>query len=208
MRLDIIMITLAALFLPDICSAQLYTIERSKEPLLQQKSKVIQFVEALADTMVTDATPIIADTAYIDIEQRKEKMENGKNGEERTSPKSDVEMRPVTDFTQPELTVPNLLREIHRNGIRHPKIVLAQAILETGWFTSSVCRNKNNLFGLTNPRTGNYYEFSHWTDSVRAYYSKVQYRYKGGNYLLWLRDIGYAEDPGYIRAVIKVLRQL
>ncbi len=51
----------------------------------------------------------------------------------------------------PELTLPNLLAEIRRNGIRHPKIVLAQAILETGWFRSSVCRNKHNLFGLTNP---------------------------------------------------------
>ncbi len=108
----------------------------------------------------------------------------------------------------PELTIPNLLTEIKRNGIRHPKIVLAQAILETGWFRSSVCRNKHNLFGLTNPRTKTYYEFSHWTESVRAYYTKVQYRYKGGDYLRWLRDIGYAEDPGYIRAIIKVLKQL
>lgn len=115
-----------------------------------------------------------------------------------------------TDSTTnlPELTIPNLLAEIKRNGIRHPKIVLAQAILETGWFRSSVCRNKHNLFGLTNPRTKTYYEFNHWTESVRAYYAKVQYRYKGGNYLLWLKKIGYAEDPGYIRAIIKVLKQL
>lgn len=108
----------------------------------------------------------------------------------------------------PELTIPNLLAEIKRNNIKYPKIVLAQAILETGWFRSPVCSNKHNLFGLTNPRTGNYYEFDHWTESVRAYYTKVQYRYKGGNYLLWLKKIGYAEDPGYIRAVIKVLKQL
>lgn len=85
---------------------------------------------------------------------------------------------------------------------------MAQAILETGWFKSPVCRNKHNLFGLTNPRTGKYYEFNHWTESVKAYYTKVQYQYKGGNYLLWLKKIGYAEDPGYIRAVIRVLRQL
>lgn len=202
------MIALAALFVPDICNAQFYTLEKSKEPLLQQKSKVIQSVEVLADTMVTETTPIIEGPTDMDIERMNGKMENGKNGEERTSLKSDVEMRADCNGILPELTVPNVLREIHRNGIRHPKIVLAQAILETGWFTSSVCRNKNNLFGLTNPRTGNYYEFGHWTDSVRAYYSRVQYRYKGGNYLLWLRDIGYAEDPGYIRAVIRILRQL
>ena len=40
----------------------------------------------------------------------------------------------------PELTVPNLIEEIKLNGIKYPKIVLAQAILETGWFKSSVCR--------------------------------------------------------------------
>lgn len=108
----------------------------------------------------------------------------------------------------PELTISNLLAEIKKNGIKYPKIVLAQAILETSWFKSSVCRNKHNLFGLTNPRTKTYYEFNHWTESVKAYYTKVQYRYKGGNYLLWLKKIGYAEEKGYIRAIIKVLKQL
>ena len=117
-------------------------------------------------------------------------------------------LRPRVQEGLPELTIPNLYEEIRRHGIQYPKIVLAQAILETGWFRSHACRTKNNLFGLTNPRTGKYFEFDHWTESVRAYYTKVQYRYKGGNYLLWLRKIGYAEDEGYIRAVIKVLRIL
>ena len=27
-------------------------------------------------------------------------------------------------------------------------IVLAQSVLETGWFTSSICLNKNNILGL------------------------------------------------------------
>lgn len=134
------------------------------------------------------------------------------------APKHTLYYRSQSDSTVnlPELTIPNLLAEIKRNGIRHPKIVLAQAILETGWFRSSVCRNKHNLFGLTNPRTKTYYEFNHWTESVRAYYTKVQYRWTrkhmdtkaDTDYLRWLRDIGYAEDPGYIRSIIKVLKQL
>ena len=108
----------------------------------------------------------------------------------------------------PTLTIPNLYQEIIRNGIRHPKIVLAQAILETGWFRSPLCQNRHNLFGLTNPKTGKYYEFNHWTESVRAYYTKVQYKYTGGSYLLWLHKIGYAEDPRYVREVMKVVSQL
>lgn len=107
----------------------------------------------------------------------------------------------------PKLTLINLYDEIIRNGIAHPKIVLMQAILETGWFQSSVCRTKQNLFGLTNPRTADYYEFRHWTESVRAYYTKVQYRYKGGDYLTRLKKIGYAEDPGYISKLKVLLAQ-
>ncbi|MCH5238053.1 MAG: glucosaminidase domain-containing protein [Muribaculaceae bacterium] len=123
---------------------------------------------------------------------------------EDTPSKSNFERKEIL----PELTIANLYEEIKRNGIKYPKIVLAQAILETGWFKFNVCRNKHNLFGLTNPRTKDYYEFDHWAGSVKAYYMKVQYRYKGGNYLLWFKKIGYAEDPGYIRAVIRVLKQL
>lgn len=33
-----------------------------------------------------------------------------------------------------------------------------------------------------------------------------QYKYKGGNYLLWLHKIGYAEDPRYVCSVIRILR--
>ena len=68
----------------------------------------------------------------------------------------------------------------------------------------SLFRTAVRAFVIPNSR----YEFNHWTESVKAYYTKVQYQYKGGNYLLWLKKIGYAEDPGYIRAVIRVLRQL
>ena len=86
--------------------------------------------------------------------------------------------------------------------------MMVKDTLETGWFRSSVCRNKHNLFGLTNPRTGKYYEFNHWTESVQAYYTKVQYKYNGGNYLLWLEDIGYAEDSRYIICLCNVLKYL
>lgn len=115
----------------------------------------------------------------------------------------------------PALTIPNLYQEIIHNGIRHPKIVLAQAILETGWFRSPLCRNRHNLFGLTNPKTGKYYEFNHWTESVRAYYTKIQYRYCQKNqtstsdvdYLKWLQQIGYAEAPMYIQSVKEIMKR-
>ena len=203
-RLDTILM-LAGLFLsPQIASAQFYSVERSQEPLVYAKAQTRQDVI----NQVNEEIAIVEDTIEIakthPIKPSESKTTFGKNGELKT-----FQVKPYNPTTdQPELTITNLIAEIRKNNIKHPKIVLAQAILETGWFKSSVCRNKHNLFGLTNPRTGQYYEFSHWTESVKAYYTKVQYRYKGGNYLLWLRDIGYAEEKTYIRALIRVLRQL
>lgn len=154
-------------------------------------------------------------TPYPPLVAVKEKqLLTDQKSDKRTSQKQAIPIKGKQAFSKPklsnlpELTIPNLYQEIIRNGIQHPRIVLAQAILETGWFCSPLCRNRHNLFGLTNPKTGKYYEFNHWTESVSAYYTKVQYKYKGGNYLLWLRDIGYAEDPRYVREIIKVLKTI
>lgn len=193
-----ILLSLMLSLLPLTVSAQFYTITKDSDlrPGFCEKSAQTSVKEK--DTVSADGQIVNKDTLHINAWKEEKKSGKGQKGNKRTSPKSEL----------PELTIPNLYAEIIRNGIRHPKIVLAQAILETGWFTSPVCRNKHNLFGLTNPRTGKYFEFGHWTESVRAYYTKVQYRYKGGNYLLWLRDIGYAENPNYIREVIGVLRMI
>ena len=193
-----ILLSLTLLLLPVTASAQFYTITKDSDLMPDSGRKTMQATVKENDTIRNDVQSVRNDTLHINIQIKEKNKGKGQKGNKRTSPKSEL----------PELTIPNLYAEIIRNGIRHPKIVLAQAILETGWFTSPVCRNKHNLFGLTNPRTGKYFEFDHWTESVRAYYTKVQYRYKGGNYLLWLRDIGYAENPNYIREVIGVLRMI
>lgn len=193
-----ILSSLMLLLLSVTASAQFYTITKDSDLMPDSGRKTMQATVKENDTVRNDVQSVRNDTLHINIQIKEKNKGKGQKGNKRTSPKSKL----------PELTIPNLYAEIVRNGIRHPKIVLAQAILETGWFTSPVCRNKHNLFGLTNPRTGKYFEFDHWTESVLAYYTKVQYRYKGGNYLLWLRNIGYAEDPNYIRAVVRVLRML
>lgn len=193
-----ILSSLMLLLLPVTASAQFYTITKGSDLMPDAGRKTMQAAAKEDDTISNIVQSVRNDTLHINTLIKEKNEEKGQKGNKRTSPKSEL----------PELTIPNLYAEIIQNGIRHPKIVLAQAILETGWFTSPVCRNKHNLFGLTNPRTGKYFEFDHWTESVLAYYTKVQYRYKGGNYLLWLRNIGYAEDPNYIRAVVRVLRML
>lgn len=205
-----ILISLLLMFLPVSVSAQFYTITKESEilPTIRQKET---YNRAEKDVTEGKKNKMMANDTLIVKPDNKKKLENNsRNSDRKASLKTELQKKtddiPKSENNLPELTIPNLYKEIIRNRILYPKIVLAQAILETGWFRSSVCRNKHNLFGLTNPRTGKYYEFNHWTESVLAYYTKVQYKYKGGNYLLWLDEIGYAEDPRYVREIIQVLK--
>lgn len=204
-----ILISLLLMLLPVSVSAQFYTITRDSEILPTERRKESYNRVAKDVTEGKKNKMMVKDTLIVGLDNQK-KLENiSRNSDRNASLKTELQKK-TDDITKsenhlPELTIPNLYKEIIRNGILYPKIVLAQAILETGWFRSSVCRNKHNLFGLTNPRTGKYYEFNHWTESVRAYYTKVQYKYKGGNYLLWLDEIGYAEDKDYITTLTDVI---
>lgn len=108
---------------------------------------------------------------------------------------------------QTELNIANLAGVIEKYGISHPRIVIAQALLETGYFTSRVCHECNNLFGLRR-KDGSYYEFNSWEESVKAYRDYVQYKYKGGSYLNFLKIIGYAEDPNYIIKVAQIAKTI
>ena len=197
-------------------SAQFYTITKETEIHPEKKKKTVP--DTLQRCLVAFESCKRAENDSIEATSPTKgcKGQSDQKSYNKTSPK----MEPTKEVwaeskTLPALTIPNLYQEIIRNDIKHPKIVLAQAILETGWFRSPFCRNRHNLFGLTNPKTGKYYEFNHWMESLRAYYTKVQYRYSQKNrinssdvdYLKWLRDIDYAEDPRYIQAVVQVMKQ-
>ena len=197
-------------------SAQFYTITKETEIHPEKKKKTAP--DTLQRGLVAFESCKRAENDSIEATSPTKgcKGQSDQKSYNKTSPK----MEPTKEVwaeskTLPALTIPNLYQEIIRNGIKHPKNVLAQAILETGWFRSPFCRNRHNLFGLTNPKTGKYYEFNHWMESLRAYYTKVQYRYSQKNrinssdvdYLKWLRDIDYAEDPRYIQAVVQVMKQ-
>ena len=92
-----------------------------------------------------------------------------------------------------------LMEALEYYEIKHPQIVYAQAILETGHFKSDLCLNNNNLFGLYNSKRGKYHKFDHWTESVIAYKDFIQYKYKPPeDYYKFLQRIGYAEDSNYI----------
>ena len=107
-----------------------------------------------------------------------------------------------------------LIEALEYYDVKHPKIVYAQAVLETGHFKSDLCLNDNNLFGLYNSKKQKYYTFNHWANSVEAYVRMVQYKYKGekvepsNSYYKFLQDIGYAKDVLYISKLKKLVKQL
>lgn len=107
-----------------------------------------------------------------------------------------------------ELNIENLMATLRQFDVKFPQIVAAQALLETGYFTSRVCLENNNLFGLRRPSNGGYYTFNSWEESVKAYKYYVQYKYREGSYYDFLNKIGYAEDQAYLIKVKRIVESL
>ena len=99
-----------------------------------------------------------------------------------------------------------VLKELKKYNVKHPHIVLAQAKLETGNYTSTLCKEHGNLFGLKKGKS--YAKFKNWKESVKAYRDWVQYKYEGGDYYVFLRKIGYASDPKYITKVKEIVKKV
>jgi uncharacterized FlgJ-related protein len=109
-----------------------------------------------------------------------------------------------------EFTEDKLVQRIKELNFKFPHIVLAQAKLETGNFTSKMFNENNNLFGMKQARQrintaggtqhGHAY-YDTWLESVYdyAFYSST-YLHKIKNerdYFNYLSH-SYAEDPNYI----------
>ena len=95
-------------------------------------------------------------------------------------------------------------RELQRQRVPHAEIVLAQARLETGNFTSRRCREDKNIFGIKHGKR--YAKYRRWQDSVADYKERISSRYVKGDYYAFLRKIGYAEDAAYSRKVAEIVR--
>ena len=80
-------------------------------------------------------------------------------------------MLPITIWGQ---TTEEVLKELKEQDVLYPKIVLAQSILETGWYKCDGCSlDNNNLFGLWNSKKKEYYYYSNWNFLCYLQYSKL-----------------------------------
>jgi flagellum-specific peptidoglycan hydrolase FlgJ len=92
----------------------------------------------------------------------------------------------------------NLIEFMMLIEIQYPEIVLAQAKLESGNFTSQRFKKYNALFGFQTSDT-NIIKYKSWKESVIHYKTWQMKRLKGGeNYYDFLVRIKYAADSNYI----------
>lgn len=132
---------------------------------------------------------------YVCLEQDKNKA-NIKEGQEIIVLTQEGALHEIV--TSPEKDLIHILNIL---DVKYPEIVYAQAILETGHFTSKVCKEYNNLFGLYDSKNNCYYKFNHWIDSCIAYKNMIQNQYKGGDYYTFLKNLPYATDTLYINKI-------
>ena len=114
-----------------------------------------------------------------------------------------------TSFLHKELSDSTLYLALEYYNIKHPRIVLAQAKLESGNYTSDHCIRRNNLFGLYNSKRKEYYSFDHWTDCIEGYKNMIEYKHRDGeDYYDFLIRIKYATDPAYVDKVKQIENNL
>ena len=109
---------------------------------------------------------------------------------------------------KPKVTIPpiskeSVLAEIKKQDIPHANIILALSILETGNYTSKLCKTHNNIFGL---KKGNSYRrYNNYIECIADYKRLISSRYEGGDYYQFLERIKYAGDPQYTRILRKII---
>ena len=120
-----------------------------------------------------------------------------------------VEEHDVSFLKAKELNDSILYLALVHYNIRHPKIVLAQAKLESGNFTSNHYKKRNNFLGLYDSKRKEYYRFNHWTDCIQGYKDMVEYKLRDGeNYYNFLRRIKYATSENYIRQIKQIEKSI
>ena len=177
-----------------------HTIREHYRPIVndtKDKGQELAFDSvAIKDSMTVDSAQVMnTDYSDLSIEQLEELIifyENYLHKKRESSTLIRHNNQQVLSYytgDSHKLTLANLIDVIEEVGLSNQLFVLAQA-------------------GLYDSKHKDYYRFARWEDSVVGYQKFIQYRYKGGNYLQFLKRIGYAEDSRYTTTVAKIATQL
>ena len=115
----------------------------------------------------------------------------------------------------------DVYREILANDIKFPDVVMAQAILESGSFTSKLAKHYNNLFGMrlaklrrttaVGERYG-YARYLSWKDSVKDYklWQDVLFRkypnMTRNQYMHYINKV-YSQSSSYASLVNNIIKK-
>lgn len=111
----------------------------------------------------------------------------------------------------------NLIRYMNQIGILYPDVVLAQAKIETGNFTSVIFRENNNLFGMKLPESRtttavgesrNHAMYRSWVQSIidyKLWQDQMIHRAPTKRRYLEYLSRNYAEDKTYIKKIKAIL---
>lgn len=98
-----------------------------------------------------------------------------------------------------EMTIENIYEKLLEYEILFPDIVIKQVKLETGHLKHV---KNNNLFGF---QTKNgYMHFETWEEAILYKKHWQERKYKGGDYLLFLKNLPYAKDSLYIQKIKRI----
>ena len=101
-----------------------------------------------------------------------------------------------------KLTQKYVYSKLVKADIKYPKIVLKQAILETGHFKSNVCLKYKNLFGFYNGHR--YLTFKNYQECIDFCKVWQDRRYKSGDYYKFLEELPYARDTTYVNRLKQI----
>lgn len=112
----------------------------------------------------------------------------------------------IVEKSIPPLNAKNVLKELKKQKIPHAKIVLAQSKLETGDYTSKLCKTHNNIFGLK--KGDKYRKYDNYVACISDYKKRISSKYKGGSYYRFLENLRYAEDPEYTQKLKNMIQKV
>lgn len=122
--------------------------------------------------------------------------------------KKDIEKKEVIQLNEALLFKDSVKTYIEELNIKHPDIVLNQAVIESGNFSSKVFKENNNMFGFKqaykrpNTQIGvnrGYAVYKDWQECVIDYALYQTYSAKNLSKEDYIKFLGrhYAEDPNY-----------
>jgi hypothetical protein len=118
-----------------------------------------------------------------------------------------------------EFTESKLIDEISRLNFKFPHIVLAQAKLETGNFSSKIFHENNNLFGMKEAKVRinlarttqyNHAYYDSWRESIydySLYCATYLHKLKTESEYYEYISKTYAEDPEYINKLQRIVEK-